>query len=195
MTGFRLVLSTTERAAAFAFCLGSVTACHREAPAPGPPADVFDAKVDAPEVKGKPFPPPPDAALTPWKVWINQEEPRQKKAPVWQHYDAKGSPVLDLAADGAWRCSLGAVHVVGQTMEHGALRSWTASRKIRCSTDGFRTQVESMVRAEYGPDCTMTGLDAPGAMYLRDVVNGQPRTTVVVLKKDGKPVPRPAVDD
>jgi predicted small lipoprotein YifL len=189
---------TTESPARFVallvLCVGALVACHREGPQPGPPADAFDVRVDAPAQKGKPFPAAPDAASTPWKVWINQEEPRQKKAPVWQHYDAKASTLLDLAADGTWRCALGAVHVVGHTSEHGAMATWTASRKIRCSTDGFRTYVESLVRAEYAPDGALTGLDPPGALYLNEVVKGEKRFTAVVLKKDGKPVARPTDD-
>lgn len=156
----------------------AVIGCKEE---PSPPLDPFDVEHALPPKPGQPAPKPPAKALAPWRVWINQEKPRQKKNPHWRPYEAKTAAMLDIAEDGKWRCLVTAARLFASYDEHASIREWTASRRVRCSVDGWKTYVESYVRSGFRPDGTPTVADPPAPLYLHDVVNGQARSTVVVL--------------
>lgn len=195
MSGSQSEPRTTERVRAVApWLLSSIgllalTGCHRAAP----PFESYTVRVDVPATAGKPVPAPPEGALRPWRVWVNQEVPRQKKAPAWRVAGAKEGVLLDLADDGSWKCMLNPVHVQGKASEWAKVRNWVVSRAVRCSRDGFRTSVEGRVQAGFDLDGKETEVSPSAALYLRDIVAGQLRETVVVLEGE-KVIPHPAVD-
>jgi hypothetical protein len=169
--------------------LGVATACRREEP----PFEKFEVDLEVQPKKGQPAAMPPESVLRPWRVWVNQEEPRQKKAPSWRVIGAKEGAYLELAPDGRWRCLLNPVHVAGKANERAQIASWVVSRSLRCSRDGFRTSVESRVQARFGDDGKEFETAPSVPMYLNDIVGGKKRVTVVVLEGQ-KLIRRPDVD-
>lgn len=161
--------------------LGTAVGCGGHTP----PLGTFEVTFELPPKPGQPAPTPPDAALRPWRVWINQELPRQKKNPEWRPYAAKDGALLDVATDGKWRCLMTPARLFAKFDDRKKVAEWTSSRNVRCSSDGWRTHVETLVRCRFAPDGKPTTSDPPGAMYLNDVVNQEPRTTVVVLEPLG----------
>jgi hypothetical protein len=166
------------RLAGAALFFGALAGCRKAEP----PFGTFDVTLQLPPKAGQPAPTPPEAALRPWRVWINQELPRQKKNPEWRPYAAKEGALLDVAMDGKWRCLMTPVQLFATFDDHRKVAEWVASRNVRCSSDGWKTHVETLVRSRFAPDGTPTTSDPPGAMYLSDVVDRQPRSTVVVLE-------------
>jgi hypothetical protein len=142
----------------------------------------FEVAIELPPEPGKPTPAPPDAVLEPFRVWVNQETPRQKKNPEWQAIPAKDAKILDMAADGNWRCLVNPVKVFGKIDEDRTITHWTASRTLRCSSDNWRTSTDGLVRVGYAPDGTRGEADPRAAFYLKDIVAGVPRVTVVVME-------------
>lgn len=161
--------------------LGAAAGCGTHAP----PLGTFEIAFELAPKAGQPAPTPPDAAMKPWRVWINQELPRQKKNPEWRPYAAREGALLDVATDGKWRCLVSAARVFAKFDDHMKVDEWITSRNVRCSGDGWRTHAETLVRCRFAPDGTPTTSDPPGAMYLADVVNREPRSTVVVLEPLG----------
>jgi hypothetical protein len=142
----------------------------------------YEVTIELPPEPGKPAPVPPDAALEPFRVWVNQETPRQKKNPEWQTIPAKEGRVLDMAADGNWSCLVNPVKVFGKIDEDRTVAHWTTSRTLRCSSDNWKTAIEGVVRVGYAPDGKRGDTDPRAAIYLKDNVGGAPRSTVVVLE-------------
>lgn len=168
--------------------LGATEGCKSASP----PFEAFEVRREIPVAKGQPDAPPPEGVLRPWRVWINQERPRQKKAPDWRVYAAKDAAMLDIASDGKWRCLLNPIHALGKINEHGKIGSWIASRAIRCSSDGWRTFVEGPVQTSFDPQGNEIETGASAVLYLNEVVGGVPRSTAVVL--EGEKQRRPSVD-
>jgi hypothetical protein len=156
-----------------------LSSCKRGGSAP---LDSFEVTVDLPPQPGKPAQVPPERALLPFRVWVNQETPRQKKTPEWRTIPAKEGVVLDMAPDGNWSCLVNPVKVLGKNDEDGVVAHWTTSRTLRCSSDGWKTSVEGLVRVGYAPDGKRGETDPKAVFHLRDVVGGAPRFTVVVLE-------------
>src|SRR5262245_35638131 len=98
MTGSRTARRTTDFvrragiAAASILVVGSLAGCRR----PAPKFEPFEVQLELPPKPGQPAASPPDGALRPWRVWVNQERPRQKKAPQWQPVAAKEGALLDM---------------------------------------------------------------------------------------------------
>lgn len=152
-----------------------------------PPLEAFEVKLEVPSAPGAPPPSVPEGALAPFRVWINQETPRQKKTPEWRSFGAKEGLLLDMAADGKWRCLLNPVHLLGRLDDKLTADHWTASRSLRCSSDGWATFVEALVRVGYERDGKFDEADPRSALYLRDNVGGQARVTAVVLEYKPEP--------
>jgi hypothetical protein len=168
---------------------GVAAACRRAEP----PFERFDVQLEIPPAKGQPALAPPEAVLRPWRVWVNQEEPRQHKAPAWRAVGAKEGANLELAADGRWRCLMNPVHVLGKANERAKIATWIVSRSIRCSRDEYRTSVEGRAQAWFELDGKEIQTTPSVPLYLNDTVGGQKRVTVVVL--EGEQVKRrPMVD-
>jgi hypothetical protein len=164
----------------------ALTACHK----PSPPLGSFSVTLDRPAPSQIS---PPDGALWPWRVWIDQEEPRQKKAPEWRAYAAKEAASLDIAADGTWRCLINPVRVKGKTNEHGKTSDWIVTRTIRCSSDAWRSYVEGFAQADFDVEGKETEATASAALRLSEVVSGVRRNTVVVLEGE-KATRQPSFD-
>jgi len=157
------------------------------------PIEQFTVTVEIPPAKGKPAPAPPEGALRPWRVWVNQERPRQKKAPEWRAFGAKDGAALDLAADGRWRCVVNPVRVLGKANERAQIADWIVSRTVRCSSDGWKTFVGTFVQVGFDSDGKETQSTPSAPVYLNDQVGGVERSTVVVLE-GAKPARRVMVD-
>ncbi len=181
------MLRTTDWRAGFAALAIFVgTAGCRARP---PPLDSFEVKLDATPKKGAPST-PPDPVLRPWRVWIVQQYPLQKKTPHWETFAARDGRLLDLAPDGNWRCLVTPVRLLGKINDHQRVGTWIATRAVRCSSDGWRTSAEARVRAAFDPDGVPGPLDPSAPLFLNDVVNGEPRLTIVVLE-GAKPARQP----
>jgi len=152
------------------------------APAREPPIDRYEVMLDIPPKPGKPAPEPSESVLAPFRVWVNQESPMQKKTPEWRSYPAKEGASIELAPDGKWRCLLNPVRIRGKYEETRKLDFWAVSRTLRCSSDGWATYVEGLVSAQYDETGKREHAEPPAAMYLKDIVGGVPRSTVVVLE-------------
>ena len=150
-----------------------------------PPLGDFEIELELPPPPGSNSPEPPAAALRPWRVWINQEQPRQRKNPAWQPYAARQSATLELAADGRWRCLITPTQLFAKFDEPRSLRSWSATRHVRCSPDGWKTYSETTVHCSFTASGELTRCAPPAAVHLADVVGGEPRSTVVVLEPLG----------
>jgi hypothetical protein len=142
----------------------------------------FEVTLELPPEPGKPAQAPPEAALQPFRSWVNQEVPRQKKNPEWVTIPAKEGKVLDMAPDGHWSCIVNPVKVFGKIDEDRTVVHWTTSRTLRCSSDNWRTSIEGLIRVGYAPDGQRGEADPRTALYLKDIVAGIPRTTAVVLE-------------
>jgi len=140
-----------------------------------------EVTTDLPPLPGSPTPTAPESAFEPFRVWVNQESPRQKKTPEWRTIPGKEGVVLDMAPDGNWTCLVNPVQVFGNG-DDGRVAHWTTSRTVRCSSDNWRTSVQGLVRVGYDPDGKRGESDPPVALYLKDIVAGVPRVTVVVLE-------------
>lgn len=177
------------RIASAGFILCAAAACRRSSP----PFDAFEVTLEVKPAKGRPAATPPDGALRPWRVWVNQERPRQKKAPTWRVYGAKEGAFLDLAADGKWQCLVNPVKVFGKVNERAKIADWIVSRTVRCSCDGWRAYVDGFVQASFDAEGKETETTPSAALYLNDTVGGAPRATVVVLEGE-KTVRGPLVE-
>jgi len=182
-------MGSSSRLAVAATVLGLTTACRGASP----PFEEFELTTERPPPKGQPATAPPEGALRPWRVWINQEHPAQKKNPAWHAYGPRDRALLDLAPDGNWRCLINPAHVLGKVNERGKISTWIVSRNVRCSSDGWRTNAEGRVEAAFDPDGTERVTLPSAAVYLNDSVNGTPRSTVLVL--EGQKVPQRSSDD
>jgi hypothetical protein len=173
-------------AALFVALLGASAGCKGASP----PFEPFAVELNVPVPAGKPAPTPPPKALEAWRVWVNQEQPRQKKNPKWVAVPGRESRILDMAADGRWRCIVNPVRLRGQVDDDGTIEAWLASRTARCSSDGWKTHVESHVRAMLDATGKVTQADTMAPLFLNDVVDGQPRRTIVLLAALGTPPAR-----
>lgn len=170
-----------------AVLLSSPVACRSTGSGSTAPPEGFEVELELPPPPGNAAVVPPDGALSASRIWVNQEVPRQKKTPEWREIPAKQGAPVDMAVDGRWRCVVDAVKVHGRADEDATVAHWTTSRSVRCSTDGFRTFVQGLVREGYDPAGKPTGADPRAVLRLRDVVEGTARTTVVALEGAGPP--------
>jgi hypothetical protein len=161
----------------------AIAGCQRRSP----PSEPFAVELSVPLPAGKPVPEPPPKALEAWRVWVNQEQPRQKKNPVWIDVPGNETRVLDMAEDGRWRCVVNPVRLRGQADEDGSVEAWALSRTARCSSDGWKTHVESLVRTTLDATGKLLQADPIAPIFLNDVVDGQPRRTIVLLEALGSP--------
>jgi hypothetical protein len=123
----------------FAFALASALGgCRDRRNAAEAMLEKYEVTIELPPEPGKPAPAPPDAALEPFRVWVNQETPRQKKNPEWQLVPAKEGKVLDMAPDGNWSCLVNPSKAFGKIDEDRSVVHWTMSRTLRCSSDEDR---------------------------------------------------------
>lgn len=142
----------------------------------------FRIDYDLPARPGARAPSPPAPALSPWRVWINQERPRQKKNPQWSAVPAKSGAKLDMAPEGHFRCVLTPVSLFAHQESETEVKTWTATRAVRCSSDGFRTNVESRLVVDVSPTGEVTlPPEREPSLLLHDVVAGQNTETVVAL--------------
>jgi hypothetical protein len=154
-----------------------------------PPVETFQIEVDAPPKAGSPAAVPPDAVLSPFRVWVNQETPRQKKNPEWRLVPPKEGLVLELSPGGRWRCVASPLHVLGKIGEKRTPEEWLVSSTVRCSSDGWKTFAEAFVQVAYDSDGSRERADARDPLGLNDFVDGQPRITTVVLDAPPARVP------
>ena len=87
-----------------------------------------------------------------------------------------------MAQDGNWSCLINPVRIFGKIDDDLTVTHWTTSRTLRCSSDNWRTSIEGLVRVGYAPDGKRGDADPRAALYLKDIVAGVPRATVVVLE-------------
>jgi hypothetical protein len=150
-----------------------------------PPLGSYQVLFEAPPPAGSARPSPVPAAERPWRVWVNQEVPRQKPNPHWKPSPIKETTLLEMAADGRWRCAVTPAEVLARIGEDLKLGSWQVSRRLVCSNDGWLTNVEERAQVTYGLDGKVVDSKTEASLILNDQVGGKPRVTVVGLRTDG----------
>jgi hypothetical protein len=146
------------------------------------PRTTFEIIDDFPRKPGTPAPQPPEAALKPWQVWVNQERPRQKRNPRWNAHDAKASVDLELEPGTSFRCLLNPVRLSARSEETGEVEAWSVWRSVRCSSDGWTTHVEAQLTIEVTGDGTWPERIEPAPLFLRETVDGKPREISIALR-------------
>ncbi len=149
------------------------------------PVGKFEITSDLAPSPGKPGPKPPAAALVDWRVWVNQEQPRQKKNPEWKIVPAQSPSEPELPADNRFRCVLTPATVHSHMESETEVQFWTASRAIRCSSDGWRTFVATRLVVDVSPKGdVLLPPDPHPSLALHDQVAGKDRETAVALAFD-----------
>ncbi|MBM4362067.1 MAG: hypothetical protein FJ104_05260, partial [Deltaproteobacteria bacterium] len=136
---------------------------------------------ELPPAAGAAAPVPPPEVLAPFRVWVNQEQPRQRRAPGWVPFSLETGTALELEPGAAHRCLLDGAEVFAKYEDPTTLDRWRVTRTLRCSSDGFRTIVAGTVRAWYSPEGKLLDADPRAALSLVEPGQTPPRITAVVL--------------
>jgi hypothetical protein len=173
--------ATAHRFITVAALLLAAAGCTKRSP----PWSEFEIILELPRKPGAPAVHPPAAALQPWRVWVNQERPRQKKNPHWRTIPGKAAVELAMP-DGPYRCLVNPVAVFGKADEDASVSHWTATRTLRCSSDEWQTFTEARRQFGVTPAGEITVVDEPAELRLHGVVDGKSWETVLVLRADAK---------
>lgn len=118
-----------------------------------PPAETFALEPWKSVRKGVEPVMPPEDLLEPWRAFVNQERPRQKKNPKWQTLPPKQSITLQMPEGSSYRCQVGPLVVRGHGTEaQDAVQMWVLSRSLKCSSDGWQTFSEQVHQVFVKPD-------------------------------------------
>jgi hypothetical protein len=176
---------------------GALSAARPAPSAPGapsafaaePPLEAFRLEPWVSPRKGIDPVTPPESLLRPWRAFVNQERPRQKKNPRWQSLPPKEAVFLEMQGESAFRCLVNPLEIGARTDEDETeVEAWVLMRRMRCSSDGWATwaQVEHTVLVD------LDGKERPlidhGELFLRERREGAPpRETTVFLRSDEIP--------
>jgi hypothetical protein len=184
--------------AAASVCLGlalSAVACRSASPQPSaapnhappsppsftfaPPQPWHSKKPDAPVVA------PPDLKLETWRALVSQTEPLQQKTPHWQALDAERTLELEMPPQSAYRCLVTPLRVAAKANTWGTkLLAWAMERTLLCSSDDYRTWIESTLRVTLRADGTRdVGADAGAVLRSRMGEDGV-RQMFVLMRSD-----------
>lgn len=163
----------------------SASAASGAADAHEPPAGKLVFSPWKPPRKGIEPVAPPKSLLETWRVFVNQNKPRQKKNPRWKKLPPKESVMLDMAPDGSYRCLVTPLEVVGRPTEDlDALDAWVLTRNLRCSSNGWKTWTESPHIVIVRPDGERQAVLEHTDVFLRERIGGEVRETVLILRSD-----------
>jgi hypothetical protein len=193
--GFAVVVACQGRGGDLAAPSPSLSeAGARALPAPTTLASV---RAEAPVDAGV----PPETLFQPWYLWFEQQRPRQKKNPRLLEVSAREAKVLERISGNPWRCLVTPVRAEATPSENAVEPpGWTVTRLIRCSSDGWRSWVESAHSVVATGEASALP-PAVSGMNLRHSSEGVVTETQVVLRtrqmqggittryRDGKALP------
>lgn len=128
---------------------------------------------------------PPDLTVETWRVFASQTEPLQKKNPRWQSLAAERTVELEMPEGSAYRCLVTPLRIEAKANTWGTkLMAWAMERTLMCSSDDYRTWIESTLRVRLRADGTRdVGPDA-GAVLRSAMSEGGVRQMFVLMRSD-----------
>lgn len=153
---------------------------------PAPPSFAFVAPTPWHSKKPDEAPvAPPDLTVETWRVFASQTEPLQKKNPRWQSLEAQRMVELEMPEGSAYRCLVTPLRIEAKANTWGTkLTAWAMERTLMCSSDDYRTWIESTLRVRVRADGTRdVGPDA-GAVLRSAMSGGGVRQMFVLMRSD-----------
>jgi hypothetical protein len=137
-------------------------------------------------VKDAPPVPPPESLLEPWRVFVKQERPRQKKNARWRSVPAKDGVELAMPPDSRFRCIVNPLELTPQPAENlRSVAAWMLIRRVRCSNDGWASWTESSFARLVLADGSSKDAVDHVEVLLREVMDDSSiRETTVLLRAD-----------
>jgi hypothetical protein len=167
----------------------AVSSAPASAPASAPPRVEYVApSVWRSTRPGVPEVAPPVAANETWRVLVNQNQPLQKKTPLWQPLSAERSVELAMPEQSAYRCLVTPLASTAHADDFGVkLEAWVLTRSLICSSDGFRSWTEHGHVLRVRPDGSREEtLQANALLRERDAA-GRVRETYIVVRSTPEP--------
>jgi hypothetical protein len=128
---------------------------------------------------------PPDSLLAPWRIFVNQERPRQKKNPRWAPLPSKEAVTVAMPEGSAYECIVNPLVIKAQPNEKAdGIEAWALSRGVLCSKDGWHAWTESLHQAFVTPDGERKEPAEQTIILLRERTGKDVRETTVVLRAD-----------
>ena len=159
------------------------------APASAPPAIAYVAATTWRSTRpGVPEVAPPVAANETWRVLVNQNQPLQKKTPLWQPLAAERSVELTMPERSAYRCLVTPLASTAHADDFGVkLEAWVLTRSLLCSSDGFRSWTEHGHVLRVRPDGSRDETLQASALLRERDADGRVRETYVVVRSTPEP--------
>jgi hypothetical protein len=153
-----------------------------------PPAPSFTFAPPPPwhsKKRGEPPVAAPDLTVETWRAFASQTEPLQKKTPRWQPLEAQRTVELEMPEGSAYRCLVTPLRVEAKANTWGTkLTAWAMERTLLCSSDDYRTWIESTLRVRLRADGTReVGPDA-GAVLRSRAGDAGVRQMFVLMRSD-----------
>lgn len=128
----------------------------------------------------------PEAATTPWRVMVLQEQPRPKKNPLWKKIPAEESGFLEMPERSSYQCLYNPVFYRPTPDEFmKGVEAWEVLRGVRCSNDGFRTWSEALFSKVVGGDGSyVPKKGAQAELTLSDLIMGKRVRITILLRAD-----------
>jgi hypothetical protein len=128
---------------------------------------------------------PPEGLLTTWRVFVNQERPRQKKNPRWIPLPPREAVTLPMAEDGRFRCIVNPLRVQARPNDDDSgVDAWILTRSVLCSGNGWRTWTDSPHQVVVLPEGKRTRTIEQTDVLLREPIDGKTRETTIILRSD-----------
>jgi hypothetical protein len=200
--------ASKARITASALLIGALaTACSKTEPRSGPVASSSASATRADAAHPPPFEKfelapwksprekiapvaPPGSLLETWRVFVNQERPRQKKNPRWISLPPREGVTLPMAEDGRFRCIVNPLRVQARPNDDlSGVDAWVLMRSVLCSGDGWRTWTDSPHQVVVLPDGKRTATIEQTDVLLREPIDGKVRETTIILRSDADPDP------
>jgi hypothetical protein len=130
--------------------------------------------------------PAPDAANTPWRVMVLQEQPRPKKNPLWKKIPVAESGYLEMPERSSFKCLYNpAVYRPAADEFLKGVEVWEVLRGVRCSNDGFRTYTEALfVKPVNGDGTYVPRKGAQAELSMIDLIMGKRVRITILLRAD-----------
>jgi hypothetical protein len=121
-----------------------------------------------------------------WRVLVTQDQPLQRKTPMWQPLPASDTVELKMPEGSHYRCIVPPLQVKAEANGFGSqLEFWHMSRSFLCSTDNFETWSETALYDRIAADGKREYSHGAGVL-LREHVPGDdaPHHMFVLMRPD-----------
>jgi hypothetical protein len=129
---------------------------------------------------------PPDMTKEIWRVLVTQDQPLQRKTPLWQQLPAAETVELQMPEGSSYRCIVPPLDVTNEAnMFETKLKLWRLSRSFLCSNDDFHSWNETILRVNIAADGSREYSQGAG-LLLRERVSGDdtPHKMFVLMRPD-----------